>query len=139
MVKESTALVSWVHNKVEVTSDQPWAHVQIADILKLLQEGALIHITLGTIDPCEPPTLVFHDGDASINRIRGVVGLGDRDPRGLPSQQNPTTSAISRKVEELIKGGAQALPHQAVRNDHHLCLLNTNHSCISRRDRLIDS
>jgi hypothetical protein len=105
--------------------------MQITDILKLLQEGALIHITLGTIHPCEPPTLVCPDGDAISDRIPRLVGVGNRDPRGLPSQQDPTTSAISREVEKLIEGGAKALPHHAVRNDRHLRLLNTNHDYIS--------
>jgi hypothetical protein len=74
-MKASTALVRRVHNKVEVTGDQPQAHVQIMDTLKLLQEGALIHITLGTIYPCEPPTLVCTNGDVSSNRICGEVGV----------------------------------------------------------------
>jgi hypothetical protein len=81
--------------------------VQITDILKLLQEGALIHITLGTIDPCEPSNLVCPDGDASNDCIRRVVGVGNRDMCGLPSQQDPTTSAIRTKVEKLVEGGAR--------------------------------
>jgi hypothetical protein len=39
--------------------------VQIADILKLMQEGALIHNTLRAIHPYELPTLVCPNGDAS--------------------------------------------------------------------------
>jgi hypothetical protein len=51
--------------------------MKIADILELLEEGALIHITLGAIHPCEPPTLVCPDGDSSSDHIRGVVGVGN--------------------------------------------------------------
>jgi hypothetical protein len=32
--------------------------------------------------------------------------------------------------EELVEGGTQAIPHHAIGDDHHLCLLNTYHSRI---------
>jgi hypothetical protein len=86
--------------------------MQVTDILQLLQEGAFIHIPLGTIHPREPPTLVHPDGYARRDRIFGVVGVENRDPRRLPSQQDPANPIRKgrfyldpRPILALIPGG----------------------------------
>jgi hypothetical protein len=75
MMKESTTLISWVHNEVEVSCYQPRLHMKIINILQLLEEGTLIHLTLGGRRPCEPQTLVFPDGNTCRECIRGEVGM----------------------------------------------------------------
>jgi hypothetical protein len=106
--------------------------MKVTNVLQLLQEGTFIHIPLGTIHSCEQPALIHPNGDARSDRIRGEVGVGDQDHIRLPSQQYPSTRAIRRQEEKMVEGGAKAIPHNAVRDNRHLRLLNANHGCITR-------
>jgi hypothetical protein len=73
-MQTSTAFISRVHNKIEVSCHQPGLNVQITNVLQLSKEGPLIHIPLGTIDSREPPALIHPNGNTRRDRIRGEVG-----------------------------------------------------------------
>jgi hypothetical protein len=72
-MKTPSALVCRVHNKVEIPCHQPRTYVKVPNILQLLEEGSLVRITLGTIDACEPPTLISPKGNPRSECIRGEV------------------------------------------------------------------
>jgi hypothetical protein len=71
-MQASTTLVLWVHNEVEVPGHYLRPHMQIANILQLLEEGTFIHI------PLWPYTPMNHQLWSVSMEIRAVIAFVER-------------------------------------------------------------